>query len=218
MTLAAHDLGFRYPHMQEPVFEGVSVQFEAGALTAVTGASGSGKSTLLYLLGLLVRPTHGLVQWQGTAVSSLGDVDRARIRAAMIGFVFQDAVLDPTRSVIDNICEAALFAGMPQAAAVRHAYDLMDALGVTLRADHRPGEISGGQAQRAALCRALLTDPRLVLGDEPTGNLDPTTADVVWGALQQHARRGATVVVATHDPRLAQLADVRLDLPTRAPA
>ncbi len=181
--------------------------FPPGRISALTGPSGAGKSTLLYLLALLQRPTSGLVLWDGVPAQSLGDTERSRIRATRVGFVFQDALLDPARTVLDNVCEAALYGGMPRLAAVERARELMARFGVAHREEHRPGEISGGQAQRVALCRALLTNPEVVFADEPTGNLDQQSAGVVWGALRAHADSGATVIVSTHDPALVAASD-----------
>ncbi|QDW61377.1 ABC transporter ATP-binding protein [Oerskovia sp. KBS0722] len=212
MTLATSDLTFAYRRGTPPVIEGLTTAFAPGALTAVTGPSGSGKSTLLYILALMLRTTSGEVLWDGRPVASLPDAERSRLRAADVGFVFQDAMLDPARTVIDNVCEGALFAGMPARTARTRAAALLDRFGVGHRATHRPGEISGGQAQRVALCRALLTSPRVVFGDEPTGNLDHASARIVWDALRDHARDGATVVIATHDEQLAAEANHRLVL------
>jgi lipoprotein-releasing system ATP-binding protein len=145
-------------------------------------------------------------------VAALTDAGRSAWRASTTGFVFQDAMLDPARTVLDNACEPAVFAGIPRGEARRRARHLLERFGLGDRAGHLPGEVSGGQAQRVGLCRALLTEPELVLGDEPTGNLDRTSADVVWQALTDLADRGATVVVATHDEALAQRADRRVVL------
>lgn len=210
--LATLDLSFAYRKNDEPVIAHLTTTFAPGAVTAVTGPSGSGKSTLLYILALMLRTTGGHVLWDGLESSRLADAERSRLRAARMGFVFQDAILDPTRSISRNVLEAALFAGMPARVAHTRAQGLLDAFGVGHRATHRPGEISGGQAQRVALCRALVTDPVVVFGDEPTGNLDGDSARVVWDALRDHARGGATVIVATHDERLAAEADEHLRL------
>jgi len=211
-VLEARDLTFAYRRGAPPVIDGLTHAFAPGALTTVTGPSGSGKSTLLYVLALMLRPTSGQVRWDDDDASALPDATRARLRAGQAGFVFQDAVLDPARTILDNVREAALFAGMPDDDARERALELCDRFGVGHRVDHRPGEISGGQAQRVALCRALLTRPRVVFGDEPTGNLDGASARIVWDALRAHARAGATVVVATHDERLADESDERLVL------
>jgi ABC-type lipoprotein export system ATPase subunit len=212
LTVATRDLVFTYRPGTPPVIDGLSVELTPGSVTTVTGASGSGKSTLLYVLALMLRTAGGSVTWDGVAVDELRDGERARLRAAHAGFVFQDAMLDPARSVLDNVCEAALFSGLPRDEARVRAHELLDRFGVGHRVDRRPGEISGGQAQRVALCRALLTEPDVIFGDEPTGNLDEATADVVWSALHERAAAGATVVVATHDEHLADRADRRIRL------
>jgi len=206
-VLGARGLTFAYRSGAAPVIDNLTVDLPTGAVTALTGPSGSGKSTLLYLLALMIRPTRGEVEWDGRPASRLPDAARSRLRAAQVGFVFQDALLDPSRTVLANACDAGLFAGMPHTVAAARARELLERFGVENRADHRPGEISGGQAQRVALCRALLADPRVVFADEPTGNLDDDSAEVVWRALAEHAARGATVVLATHHTDLAARAD-----------
>lgn len=209
--LAAAGVTFGYPR-GEPVVREWNAEFRAGTMTAVTGPSGCGKSTMLYLLGLMLRPAAGSVLFQGKPVHALHDAERARLRAHSFGFVFQDAALDPTRTVLDNVVETALYRGQPRREAVAAAHRLMERFGVGLRATHKPGQISGGQAQRIALCRALLAGPRVVLADEPTGNLDPTSSSVVVTALREHAGTGAAVVIATHDPSVAAACDQRIAL------
>ncbi|AEE44254.1 ABC transporter ATP-binding protein [Cellulomonas fimi] len=208
--VGAQRLGFTYGKV--PVLADVDVALEPGAVTTLSGPSGSGKSTLLYLLALLLRPASGDVVWDGRPVGRAADGERARLRASLSGFVFQDAMLDPSRTVLDNVLEPALYAGLDRRAAGRRARDLLDELGVGHRADHRPGEVSGGQAQRVALCRALVTDPPVLFCDEPTGNLDRDATEVVWAALGACADRGATVVVATHDLDLVARAGARVVL------
>lgn len=210
--IGVRDLVFAYRRVESPVIEHVSHDFAPGTMTAVTGPSGRGKSTILYLLGLMLTPRSGHVVLDGRDVSALPDAERSRLRAAHIGFVFQDAVLDPARTVIDNVVEGARYTDLDLAEARTRSTQMLAAIGVGHRADHRPGEISGGQAQRVALCRALVKRPRVVLADEPTGNLDPESADVVWAVLADQARAGAAVVVATHDPVRAQRCDTRLEL------
>ena len=205
-VIAADGLEFGY-RRGEPVILDFGHAFQAGSLTAITGPSGCGKSTLLYLLGLMLRPIGGRVLWRARDVSSRSDAERTAVRAEAIGFVFQDALLDPSRTILANVMEGALYAGLQPSAARRTALGLLERFGVTARATHRPGEISGGQAQRVALCRALLKDPQLILADEPSGNLDDASADIVWSALADAAGAGAAVVIATHDRRRAATCD-----------
>lgn len=199
MNIATRDVRFRYAAAGEELFAGLSIDFAPKAVTVLTGRSGRGKSTLLYLLGLLLKPTGGTVLYDGVDVSSASDRQRSRWRADHVGFVFQDAALDQTRTVVENVMEVALYARMPRSLAHRRALALLERFDVKLRQDHRPGEVSGGQAQRVALCRALLTTPSLILADEPTGNLDREASSVVLDALSAHAEDGATVIVASHD-------------------
>ena len=211
-ALAVTDLRFAYRRGGEELFGGLSHEFAGASVTAVTGPSGRGKSTLLYLLGLLLRPRAGQVLIAGRPAHAIGDVARSRIRATRIGFVFQDAVLDTSRTVLDAVLEPALFAGARRRDAAPRARELLARFGLAARGGHRPGEISGGQAQRVALCRALINDPPIILADEPTGNLDRDNARVVLEALRGAADSGRTVVVATHDPYVLGYADHVLDL------
>ena len=214
--LAVRDLAFAYTRGGEELFDGLTHRFTAGAVTAVTGPSGRGKSTLLYVLGLMLTPTRGAVLLEGQEVSSAADATRSRVRAHRVGFVFQDSALDPTRTVLDSVLEPALYAGWTLTAARLRGRELLDQLGVAARADHRPGEVSGGQAQRVAVARALVTDPAVVLADEPTGNLDRNNATGVLAALSAAAGTDGgtarTVVVATHDPFVLEHADEVLAL------
>jgi ABC-type lipoprotein export system ATPase subunit len=209
--LEARDVSFGYVRGRA-VLDTWSATFDAGSMTALTGPSGRGKSTLLYLLGLMLRPTSGTVLLDGEPVSTASDAARARWRAHRFGFVFQDAALDQTRTVLDNVTETALYQGRPRAAAVEHATTLLSRFGVDVPPTRRPGQVSGGQAQRIALCRALLDAPSVLLADEPTGNLDPATADLVVGALLEHARTGAAVIVVTHSPDVARACDREIRL------
>lgn len=192
----------------EPIFEGLSWEFPTASTTVITGRSGRGKSTLLYLIGMLLSPWAGRISVAGVDVAPLSDSARSRMRAESVGFVFQDAALDSTRTVLDNVCEGALYARIPLRYARDRALELLDRFDVGLRVDHKPGEVSGGQAQRVALCRALLMEPDLILADEPTGNLDADSARVVLEALQGAAHQSAaTVVIASHDPVVIDRAD-----------
>jgi ABC-type lipoprotein export system ATPase subunit len=209
--LEARDVTFGYDP-SAPILDTWSASFAAGEVVAVTGPSGRGKSTLLYLLGLMLKPGAGQITVDGSDVAHLSDTQRALLRARTFGFVFQDAALDATRTVLDNVIETALYRAQPRSAAIDRAHELMAQFGVDLRASAKPGQVSGGQAQRIALCRALLNDPRILLADEPTGNLDPASSDVVVEAFHAQARSGAAVIVVTHDPSLVARCDRRIDL------
>lgn len=201
-SLSIEDLGFRYHRGGEELYQGLNASFTPGAVTAITGVSGRGKSTLLYLLGLLLSPTSGRVLLDGRDVSAVSDARRSALRAQRFGFVFQDSELDPTRSLLDSVSEVGLYGGARARTLRPRARHLLERFGLDHRADHRPGQISGGQAQRVALCRALLNDPDIVLADEPTGNLDPENADLVLDAMGQIAAEGRCVLIATHDPQV----------------
>jgi ABC-type lipoprotein export system ATPase subunit len=212
--LECRDLGFSYSAGSECVLAHLTQVFAPGATTAVTGPSGCGKSTLLYLLSGMLAPTTGQVFYAGRSVSAMRDGSRSALRATQFGFVFQDALLDPALTVLQNVCEVAAFAGVRRAEARRRGRRLLEQFDLGERADRRPGQISGGQAQRVALCRALLAKPAVILADEPTGNLDRASAGAVWQTLQQAASSdGCTVLVATHDPELARSADAVVALP-----
>lgn len=204
---------FCYGKGTEELFDGLSHRFTEGAVTAVTGPSGRGKSTLLYIVGLLLTPSGGAVRLDGRDVSGASDRERASIRSRQIGFVFQDAELDPARKVIDSVIEPSLYAGEQRATQLSKARELLERFGLAGRAEHRPGQVSGGQAQRVAVCRALINDPAVLLADEPTGNLDRDNASLVLEALTDAAhQRGRTVVIATHDPFVLQYVDEVIDL------
>lgn len=209
--ISVRGLRFGYPG-SPPIFDGLDLDVVPGATTALTGPSGTGKSTLLYVLGLLLRPDAGSMTLGGTSVDDLGDDQRSWVRAHRIGFVFQDAALDHSRTVMDNVIETALYTGMPRREARERAGVLLERFGVDLRASHRPGQVSGGQAQRVALCRALLQEPPLVLADEPTGNLDAASAGGVLDAFDAIAATGVTVVIATHDPVVVARCDHHVQL------
>ncbi|HKP07752.1 MAG TPA: ABC transporter ATP-binding protein [Microbacterium sp.] len=210
--LAAHDVTFAFGRQAAPIIQNWSAEFPAGTMTALMGPSGRGKSTLLYILGLMLRPTGGEVRIDGAPVSRLCDAESAHLRAHRFGFVFQDAALDQTRTVVDNVTETALYRGQRRAATSRRALELLDRFGVDVPPNRKPGQVSGGQAQRIALCRALLSEPDIVLADEPTGNLDPSTTQVVVEALHEQASRGAVVIVVTHSPDVGDACDRRIKL------
>jgi ABC-type lipoprotein export system ATPase subunit len=205
------DIGFGYDP-GTPLLDHWSARFGPGDLVAVTGASGRGKSTLLYLLGLMLRPCSGSIRVNGETVHALSDRRRAALRATHFGFVFQDAALDAGRTILDNVTETALYRGQEPREARGQAMVLLERFGVQLRAGARPGQVSGGQAQRIALCRALLHSPQIVLADEPTGNLDPVSSRVVMRAFTDHAAAGNTVIIVTHDPTILAQCDRQVDL------
>lgn len=209
--LEARDVCFEYTTGRR-VLDAWSATFPVGSMTALTGASGRGKSTLLYLLGLMLRPASGDVLFNGENITHAGDAARARLRAHWFGFVFQDAALDQTRTVLDNVTETALYRGQRRTVAKTRALELLDRFEVDVPPHRKPGQVSGGQAQRIALCRALLTDPLVLLADEPTGNLDPATSTLVVEALRTHASNGAAVIVVTHSPEVASACDIEIRL------
>jgi len=207
-VLGVHDLSFSYRPGGELVIADLTHEFTQGRVTAITGPSGRGKSTLLYLLGLLLTPRAGQVLLDGRDIETVNDTERSRLRARRIGFVFQDSELASERTILDGVMEPTIYAGFRRADYLPRARELMTQFGIAHRADHRPGQVSGGQAQRVALCRALITRPDIVLADEPTGNLDQGNASLVLDTLTAAAREsGCTVIIATHDPGVLAVAD-----------
>jgi len=192
---------------------GVDVSIAAGEMVAIMGPSGSGKSTLMHLLGLLHAPDRndgpapGL-RFDGVDVTTLSDRERTRIRARSMGFVFQSFNLVPTLTAEENVALAAAYAGTSGSLARKAAREALDSVGLAERAGHRPMELSGGEQQRVAIARALVNDPTIVLGDEPTGNLDSARAGEVLGLLRKFNReRGQTVLLVTHDAEVGDTCD-----------
>ena len=187
------------------VLKGVDLAVRAGELVAVMGESGVGKSTLLHLLGTLDRPTAGQLQIAGTDVLNLGDQALSRFRNRHIGFVFQFHYLLPEFTALENVLLPARVAGVDRR---KEVLELMDFVGLADRLDHRPGSLSGGECQRVAMVRALVTQPLVVLADEPSGNLDERASESLHQLLAELAReRGQAFVVMTHDRKLAQSMD-----------
>ncbi|MCF8206168.1 MAG: ABC transporter ATP-binding protein [Methylotenera sp.] len=174
-----------------------------GEFVAVTGPSGSGKTTFLTIAGLLEAFSAGTYKLDGIDVSRMGDGERSRIRNQKIGFIFQAFNLIPDLSVLDNIEVPLRYRGMGAVERRRRAADALARVGLSARAKHYPAELSGGQQQRVAIARALAGEPRLLLADEPTGNLDSAMARSVMELLEELHRDGATIVMVTHDPQLA---------------
>jgi lipoprotein-releasing system ATP-binding protein len=190
------------------VLRGASLTVNRAETVAVIGASGVGKSTLLHLLGALDRPSAGRVRFDGEDLFVRSEVGLARYRRTEVGFVFQFGNLLGEMTALENAMIPALLQRLPSAAAHARAAEALGEVGLTDRMNHRPGELSGGEQQRVAIARALVGAPRLLLADEPTGNLDPKTSEVIWDLfLRLQAERGLAVVIATHNHELARRAD-----------
>ncbi len=190
------------------VIEDVNFRLKRGETVALLGPSGSGKSSLLHIAGLLEAPSAGEVWINGVATSKLNDAARTRLRRDALGFVYQFHHLLPEFSALDNVALPRLICGESKKAAEAEAERLLTALGLGERLSHQPGQLSGGEQQRTAIARALANNPAILLADEPTGNLDPKTSDVVFDALLAMVRNeGLAAVVATHDQRLAKRMD-----------
>jgi len=189
---------------------GVDLTIWSGEWLAIVGPSGSGKSTLLNVLGLLDRPTEGTYRLDGVDVNSLDDLARAGLRGRRIGFVFQSFHLLPHRSVLENVMLAELYVGAPRRGRRERALEALERVSLLERASFLPTRLSGGQRQRAAIARALMAEPSLLLCDEPTGNLDSKSAANVLDILGELSRGGLTLVVITHDEHVAARADRRV--------
>lgn len=190
------------------VLQSISLEVADGEMCAVVGASGSGKSTLLNIMGLLDRPDEGAVLYQGRPVHGADARAQAEFRNRHLGFVFQSFNLLPRLSALDNIGLPLLYRGMKKAERHRYAHHWLERVGMGDRADHRPDALSGGQKQRVAIARALVGSPRLVLADEPTGNLDPKAAEDVLTLLRELNREaGVSVVIVTHDQGISARCD-----------
>jgi putative ABC transport system ATP-binding protein len=183
---------------------GVTLQIQKGEMVSIVGPSGSGKSTLLNMIGALDRPSSGNVSIDGQPLELLGDDDLTRVRRDKIGFIFQFFNLLPTLTAMENVCLPLHLRGWPRSKAQERARELLDLAGLGRRVEHLPEELSGGERQRVAIARALSIYPPILLGDEPTGNLDTSTGMEILGLLQDlHTRLGSTVVLVTHDPGVA---------------
>jgi lipoprotein-releasing system ATP-binding protein len=195
------------------VLRGVSLDIHAGELVSMIGASGAGKSTFLHVLGTLDAPAAGEVLFDGKSVFSMNDAEIAEFRNRTIGFVFQSHYLLPEFTALENVAMPALIQRRDRGPAYAYARELLERVGLGSRVDHRPGELSGGEAQRVALARALVLKPAVLLADEPTGNLDPTTGEGIHQLLRDVNRDlGITAVVVTHNETLARSMPRRLRL------
>ncbi|MFN9096547.1 MAG: ABC transporter ATP-binding protein [Alphaproteobacteria bacterium] len=208
LRLAAVERRYRTEAGELPVLLGADLTIAAGEIVALVAPSGTGKSTLLHLAGLLEKPDGGEVFIAGQAAGSLSDEARTTIRRTTIGFVYQFHHLLPEFTAAENIILPQLAAGKSRAEALQRAKNLLGIFGLQGRLDHRPGKLSGGEQQRVAIARALANQPRLLLADEPTGNLDVGTSDRVFAELLEQVRgQGLAALIATHNPDLARRMD-----------
>lgn len=189
--------------MAVPVLKGIDLSVEAGEFVSIMGPSGSGKSTLLNVLGILDRYDDGEYILNETLIKPLSETEAARHRNQLIGFVFQSFNLLPFKSALDNVAMPLYYRKVPRKQREERAKKLLERMGMAHRMDHVPSELSGGQRQRIAIARALVTDPPLILADEPTGNLDSKTSEEVMELFTEINREGKTLVVITHDEEIA---------------
>ena len=192
--------------------QGVSFDVAAGELVAIVGPSGSGKSTLLHLMGTLERPTSGRVCVTGLDVAELTDRELAAVRATRIGFVFQQFFLAEHATLLENVADGLLYAGVPAEERRAQAARALAAVGLGERLQSRPTQLSGGERQRVAIARALVGAPAIVLADEPTGNLDSATGEQIMALIDELNGRGATIVVITHEHAIAERCPRRIQL------
>jgi ABC-type lipoprotein export system ATPase subunit len=203
---------YQMGHVEVPALADVSLQVREGEFLAIVGPSGSGKSTMMNILGCLDRPTAGEYRLAGTPVGDLDDDGLARLRSRTIGFVFQSYNLLPRTSALDNVATPLLYQGVSRSKRTARATATLERLGLGDRLHHEPTELSGGQQQRVAVARALVTEPALILADEPTGNLDSHTGAEVLALFHELNAAGRTIVLITHDAEVAEAAGRQVHL------
>lgn len=187
--------------------DGISLEIEEGSFNVAMGPSGSGKSTMMYLLGGLDRPTKGSIEVAGQLLEDLDENQLAHFRRETVGFIFQSFNLIPTMTAVENVAFPLRFSGQSKRKRREKAMELLDRVGLADRAGHKPTELSGGQQQRVAVARALVHTPRLILADEPTGNLDTASGGSIMGLLTGLHDTGRTILMVTHDPRMRRFAN-----------
>ena len=198
---------FGVGHNRLHVLKGIDLAVEPGELVSIMGSSGSGKSTLLHILGLLDRHDAGEYRLDGTHIHALSETRAARLRGKLIGFVFQSFNLVPFKTAAENVALPLYYQRVGRRARNRLALEYLDRVGLLDRADHVPAELSGGEQQRVAIARALIPNPKVVLADEPTGNLDSATSKEVVEILRDVNRSGVTVIIVTHELDIAAMTD-----------
>lgn len=207
--IEVRDLHKSYGELE--VLKGVSLDVGSGEVVSIVGASGAGKTTLLQIIGTLSRPDSGTVQIDGVRADTLGDKELSKFRNDKIGFVFQFHHLLPEFTAFENICIPGYIGGHDRAKVETHAKELLDMLGMSARATHKPAEMSGGEQQRVAIARALINSPAVLLADEPSGNLDSKNRDEIHKLFfTLRDTLGQTIVVVTHDESLASMADRKI--------
>ena len=212
-ALELHAVSKSYPG--EPPVEalrGVSLTIGPGELVGIVGPSGSGKTTLLQLMGTLDRPSSGRVRITGVDVASMPDDEVTYLRATRIGFIFQQFFLAEHSTVLDNVADGLLYAGVPLKERRQRALTALELVGLAGRPHVRPTQLSGGQRQRVAIARALVGEPAIVLADEPTGNLDQATGRAILALIDQLNRAGSTIVLITHDHAIAERMDRKIEI------
>lgn len=187
--------------------DGIGLHVKKGEFVAIQGPSGCGKSTLLTIIGCLEKPTSGSVMVDGIDIVNIDEANLAKIRQEKIGFIFQSYNLIPTMSALENVMLPMMFAGKSDKEIGQRAKKLLDMVGMSHRLGHKPSEMSGGEQQRVAVARSMSNDPVLIIGDEPTGNLDSKTGKAVMDMLLELNKEGRTVVIVTHDSSVAAMAD-----------